>query len=278
MSHSPTKEVALKKISSTCADSKISTISTSISWLILSFWNGIRASYWLSACISINVGFVQILVVSGLDIIIYKQACPPQRHTSSNLSDTERLTRYDRAFKMTSFAHTRYFSQAPQAVHVETIYVMWKKFSTWQMWRTICHVEKFLHMWNMEKICSVAIYVLLHGGKIEPNIVFVKKNDKFQLWFFFLSEWILVPARVSFGCCQGGFWSDTGWRPPPLSPPPPVLHLCIHASIVIFMVHPPQHCHLRVASTSALSSSFALAGIQASWIYLSSFFGNSQKC
>ena len=154
-----------------------------------------------------------------------------------------------------SFAHTRYFSQAPQAVHVETIYVMWKKFSTWQMWRTICHVEKFLHMWNMEKICSVAIYVLLHGGKIEPNIVFVKKNDKFQLWFFFLSEWILVPARVSFGCCQGGFWSDTGWRPPPLSPPPLSSIFAstsalssswyILLSIVTSVLHPPQHYHLH---------------------------------
>ena len=133
-----------------------------------------------------------------------------------------------------SQGHTSYLSQAPQAVPVEKKSAMWRNFlfmtdvmwrylphdilsglhlvstgknlSCGEMWRQIWHVEKFLHMRNVEanlfchnsccsvaksgllpftlfcrKIYFVAIYALLCGEQLNQNLCLWRKKDKYEV-------------------------------------------------------------------------------------------------
>jgi len=75
------------------------------------------------------------------------------------------------------------------------------------MWRQICHLEKFLHIRNVETICFVliyavlsqnqfvlpftlfcreinfvAIYAFLRGEKFRQKLCLWRKKDKYQVW------------------------------------------------------------------------------------------------
>ena len=81
------------------------------------------------------------------------------------------------------------------------------------MWRQICHLEKFLHIRNVETICFVliyavlsqnqfvlpftlfcreinfvAIYAFLHGEKFRQKLCLWRKKDKYQVCLLFLSR------------------------------------------------------------------------------------------
>ena len=89
-------------------------------------------------------------------------------------------------------------------------------FSTWQTWRNLkfstsgmCLMKKCRHIWKIcatfckisfvmiytvcREICLIAIYALLSGEILCQNFTLWRKNDKYEVWFFSLVAFQLVP-------------------------------------------------------------------------------------